>query len=78
MESIRILTYYRAWCRLGRPSRVQKGTFHMSAGAIRSPLHGPLCLMVTKVLVAAKCVLLVTNVSCSHPCDLRAIVLDAS
>lgn len=50
----------------------------MSAGAIRSPLHGPLCLMVTKVLVAAKCVLLVTNVSCSHPCDLRAIVLDAS
>lgn len=53
METIKILTYYRSRCRLESPGWVQKGTFHTCAGAVTSPRHGSLCLMVTELLVAA-------------------------
>lgn len=50
----------------------------MRVGAIRSPLHGPLCLMVTKVLVAAYVCPLGHKCQLFSSHDLHEIALDTS
>lgn len=50
----------------------------LRAGAIRSPLHGPLCLMGTKALVAAYVCPVGRKCHCSHLHDLYEIVVDTS
>lgn len=52
MESDKILTYYRAWCYSGGICLGLKGDFPYAQEQLEA-LHRSLCLMVTKVPMAA-------------------------